>query len=36
LLARDEVKLKSTVNELSAGQGQKHNFVVAILVSLIK
>jgi 3-oxoacyl-[acyl-carrier protein] reductase len=29
LLARDEAKLKSTVNELSAGQGQKHSFVVA-------
>ncbi|HLZ16881.1 MAG TPA: SDR family oxidoreductase [Cyclobacteriaceae bacterium] len=29
LLARDEAKLKSTLGELSAAQGQKHNFVVA-------
>ncbi len=29
LLARDEVKLKSTLNELSSVQGQKHNFITA-------
>jgi len=29
LLARDETKLKSTLNELSSEQSQKHNFVAA-------
>jgi len=29
LLARDETKLKSTVNELPSSQGQKHNFIIA-------
>jgi 3-oxoacyl-[acyl-carrier protein] reductase len=29
LLARDEAKLKLTVNELPSSQGQKHNFVIA-------
>lgn len=29
LLARDEAKLKSTLNELSSSHGQKHDFVMA-------
>lgn len=29
LLARDEVKLKSTLQELSSSQGQKHQYVIA-------
>ncbi len=29
LLARDEVKLKLTLQELSSSQGQKHNYVIA-------
>ena len=29
LIARDEAKLKSTLNELSSTQGQKHQYVIA-------